>query len=1115
MVEQLRQHYERLLEQFRSGTLNESEFLRAAWQLRGEDSQGRWWQINPQTGGWLLWDGSRWREADPMDDRGAASATSRTPGSTVEAHRMRLATLQSLRHRSQRWWDALSVGGGAAAGYLWFTYSSVRGFNTPIPSLILTLLPVGLLLLVPGNVRRVVASGIRALSAAGLSWLPERQRQRLTGALRLGWPLLMLVVLLLWLFGDHRPGQAEKPDGWTPLLMVGIPVLLALFRPPIDRCLAPLQPLRRRIRPLTRAGISLALPMALAFLLNGFGLNQYSLVHWNIALGTLGSYIVLHDPKTTTPTENSPPGQRSRAEALVLLLIILGSSWFFPQPAWADDCLADPFNLNDCLRTFGTAPILSGAASSLSSILVNGGDLVQVLLPPEEPVAAPAAKPPPGDDMSNPLTGLQEDLKRVREYKSSLEANRAGLIRAGQSTSDIDQQLSDYNRRERELADQISRAGGDTSYQAKQRDTIAVNPDFLDVNRRAADQAQRGTLAAEVQRIRQVALKTDLPVYGPGGINDAAQRLMADIREGRPIDPQRLQSLRQVVTDRITGRTMSEAAAAASRVSLTESAGEAAQATARELVTGVDSDGRVSLVALGTRMLAAGLTGMGSEAVYIAGHVRYTINDAAGRGASDSEIFRSAASTAAIQTAISVLPIGVARAAGTALPGVSTGLGEVIGAGGSRLSSAASSLKSAAQGTVAGTRLGKAVDGLGRSVSSIGERLGLQAASAPPAALTAELQATRTAVTKALAGESGTAQEIGRLYSGGGMKKLADLQAAGLLSKEEAKALNSRLTSLVKDRIHNSVPTAVEKFEAQALSETGGIPVRVERTILADSGSTARLGGNPKAWTDHDLTHITRFNPEDIQRAANQLGRSAQELEADLQRTFTKSLESEIDASLKSADIGLTGGAEDAKLSIYSGLGKRSGQIDSYPQGYTESRQLMGQAREYNFKRIPASPEDSRLITVSDSRNVGGQWAVDQHSLNTTGALPRDPGRFTPSEFKEFSGQQLKALEPKAGGEPITAKTAAKALNRELDLVERIKTLSTSPLKDHNLSLSSARVRANPNPPVDPTIADIASQISRNPDRIDAILGANNMSEEQFIAATKNTIKKVNNNLFF
>lgn len=1117
MVEQLRQHYESLLEQFRSGTLNQSEFLRAVWQMRGEDSQGRWWQINPQTGGWLLWDGSRWREADPLDDRGGASATSRTPGSTVEAHRMRLATLQSLRHRSQRWWDALSVGGGAAAGYLWFTYSSVRGFNTPIPSLILALLPVGLLLLVPGNVRRVVASGIRALSAAGLSWLPERQRQRLTGALRLGWPLLMLVVLLLWLFGDHRPGQAEKADGWTPLLMVGIPVLLALFRPPIDRCLAPLQPLRRRIRPLTRAGISLALPMALAFLLNGFGLNQYALVHWNIALGTLGSYIVLHDPKTTAPTGNSPPGQRSRAEALVLLLIILGSAWFFPQPAWADDCLADPFNLNDCLRTFGTAPILSGAASSLSSILVNGGDLVQVLLPPEEPVAAPAAKPPPGDDMSNPLTGLQEDLKRVREYKSSLEANRAGLIRAGQSTRDIDQQLSDYNRRERELADQISRAGGDASYQAKQRDTIAVNPDFLDVNRRAAEQAQRGALAAEVQRIRQVALRTDLPVYGPGGINDAAQRLMADIREGRPIDPQRLQSLRQVVTDRISGRTMSEAAAAASRVSLSQSAGEAAQATARELVTGVDSDGRLSLVALGSRMLAAGLTGGGSEAVYIAGSVRYTINDAASRGADDRTIFQAAATTAATQTALTLGPLAIARAGGAWFPAASTGIGDMIRAGGSRAGSAASTLKTAVQGAVEGTPLGKALDGMGRGLNAIGERVGLQTAPITPPPLTPELQATRQAVSGVLTSESKAAEDIGRLYSGGGMKNLGELQAAGQLSKQEARELNSRLTSIVKDKIHTSVPGAVQRFGNQSLAQTNGIPVRIEKTILADSGSTARLGGNPKALTDHDLTHITRFNPEDLQKAAAQSGKSVQQLEAELHTTFTQSLEAEIDASLKAADVGLAEGAKDARLSIYSGLGKKAGQIDSYPQGYTESRQLMGQAREYsNFRRVPTSPsENATTIMTSDSRNVGGQWAVDQHSLNTSGSLPRDPGRFSPSEFKDFSVQQIKALEPKAGGDPITAKTAAKAMGRELDLVQRVKTLSNSPLSDHSRSLSNARVRANPNPPLDSRIADMASQISRNPDRADAILAANNMSEEQFIAATKATIENVDKSLFF
>lgn len=1117
MFEQLRQRYEFLLQQWRSGTLDQPGFLQAVNQLRGEDSQGRWWQINPQTGGWLLWDGNRWGEADPLESAASATATARLPGSAAEAGRIRISTLQSLRHHSQRWWDAVSVGGGAAAGYLWFTYSSVRGFSTPIPSLILALLPVGLLMLVPAKMRREVGTGIRALRGAGLIWLPDRQRQRVAGALRVGWPLLMLVTLLLWLFGDHRPGQAEQPDGWTPLLMVGIPVLLALFRPPIDRCLLPLQPLRLRIRPLTRAGIALALPMALAFLLNGFGLNQYALVHWNIALGTLGSYVILHNPKTTTPTGNNSPAQRSRVETLILLLIVLGSAWLFPSPVWADDCLADPFNLNDCLRTFGTAPILSGAASSLSSILVNGGDLVQVLLPPEETIGMPPAAPAPDDDLSNRLKGLENDLQREREYKSFLAANRAGLVSAGRDTTEMDRQLSNSIRRERELSDQISRAGGDTSYQAMHRDTIAVNPDFLDVNRHAADQAQRDALAAEVQRIRQVGLRTDLPVYGPGGINDAAQRLMADIREGRPIDPQRIQSLRQVVADRISGRTMSEEAAAASRVGLTESASQAAEATARELVTGVNSDGHVSLVALGTRMLAAGLTGGGSEAAYIAGSVRYTINDAASRGADDRTIFQAAATNAVAQTALTLGPLAIARVGGAWFPGASAGISDMIRAGGSRATSAAATVKTAVQGAVEGTPLGKALDGMGRGVNAIGERLGLQAAPISPPPLTPELQATRQAVSGVLASESKTAQEIGRLYSGGGMKQLSELQAAGQLSKEEAKALNSRLTSIVKNKIHTSVPGAVERFEQQSLAQTNGIPVRIEKTILADSGSTARLGGNPKALTDHDLTHITRFNPEDLQKAASQTGKSIEQLEAELHSTFTRSLESEIDASLKAADVGLAEGAKDARLSIYSGLGNKAGQLDSYPQGYTESRQLMGQASEYsNFRRVPTSPsENATPIMTSDSRNVGGQWAVDQHSLNTSGGLPRDPGRFSPAEFKDFSLQQIKALEPKPGGDPISAKTAAKAMGRELDLVQRVKTLSNSPLSDHNRSLSNARVRANPNPPVDSRLADIASQISKNPDRTDAILAANNMSEEQFVAATKATIENVDKTLFF
>jgi hypothetical protein len=49
-------------------------------------------------------------------------------------------------------------------------------------------------------------------------------------------------------------------------------------------------------------------------------------------------------------------------------------------PVVADDCLTDPLNAQDCLRTAGYAEAMAGLVAAILSILINGPIILQTLL---------------------------------------------------------------------------------------------------------------------------------------------------------------------------------------------------------------------------------------------------------------------------------------------------------------------------------------------------------------------------------------------------------------------------------------------------------------------------------------------------------------------------------------------------------------------------------------------------------------------------------------------------------------------------------------------------------------------------------------------------------------
>jgi hypothetical protein len=388
----------RLREQWQGGQISAPEFAAEVNRLRVQDDAGVWWQPDPGGQGWLRWDGTQWQPGVPPHLEAAPPETSRpaegpAPGAAAAAapdfragwrqFRSRLMAPQSfletsrrlpLGQRPQSWWDALSIAGGAASGYLWFVYSSVRGMPRLqalamgreswfdlLPSLFLLAIPV-LLVIFRGKVAN-----------AAQPWGSRLSGMSAGTKLALGAAALILLALV----NTNNPllRQREGLDFITPLLMTAIPALLVWFRAPTDRILAPIQAWRRKIPAMVLVGVSLAIPFLTAYVFYSWlGINQYPLLRLNLVVGTLLSYALVRNPNPAPGSRTGMPG------AAMLALALLGVYLLLPELAWADDFLRDPFNLRDGLRTNGIAPVLAGVSTVMVSILVNGVEVVKVMV---------------------------------------------------------------------------------------------------------------------------------------------------------------------------------------------------------------------------------------------------------------------------------------------------------------------------------------------------------------------------------------------------------------------------------------------------------------------------------------------------------------------------------------------------------------------------------------------------------------------------------------------------------------------------------------------------------------------------------------------------------------
>ncbi len=196
------------------------------------------------------------------------------------------------------------------------------------------------------------------------------------------WDLLSILggvtgAVLWFLYGGIRSGQ-EGFDLITPLLMIGIPVILVWFRKDIDMILLPLQTQRKKISRIILIGLGIAAPFLTAWILyNIFFISQYPLMQANIILGTMISYAIVRDP---VPASSQVQRQRPLTPSGIGIIFCAFLISLLTLPVMADDCASDPFNAQDCLRTNGFAETMAGAAAAGLGVLINGPIILQGIL---------------------------------------------------------------------------------------------------------------------------------------------------------------------------------------------------------------------------------------------------------------------------------------------------------------------------------------------------------------------------------------------------------------------------------------------------------------------------------------------------------------------------------------------------------------------------------------------------------------------------------------------------------------------------------------------------------------------------------------------------------------
>lgn len=349
---------------------------------------------------------------------------------------------------------------------------------------------------------------------------------------------------------------------------------------------------------------------------------------------------------------------------------------------------------------------------------------------------------------------------------------------------------------------------------------------------------------------------------------------------------------------------------------------------------------------------------------------------------------------------------------------------------------------------------------------------------APPASLLAPKAATQQLLkgveeTAAKEGVEAAAAKIGadkvnRLMTQVGRKNLGQLEAYGLISKNEAAVINRVIDEQVEKASQAGVSEAARTWDPRT---TGA---RLERIILGDSGSSTgrQLGKVRSVLGDHDKTVGGIFNARDIAKLAKQTGKSQAEVYAELNKKLTEHVSEKIAGHLPK-DLP----AEAADLKLYSGMGETAGQADDYARGFTRLRS--------DVQGVGTSTDAAGV-----THRISGRQVVDEIDLmghRVGSRAPLGEAAFPVSEFPQVATRQIQSLSKEA----VDPRTAAKAFDRLATMAERG-------------SMAKAGVT------VDPALTKIAREILRAPQPEAGNLGKSTMallqrhgfaSQEQFAQA--------------
>ncbi|UCF37616.1 MAG: hypothetical protein JSU96_01745 [Acidobacteriota bacterium] len=126
--EEAGQRFTQLRAQLESGQITEAQYAEAVNQLQVQDEAGTWWQLDPNSGSWLRWNGSIWESIESsasaaQSQPAATQPASSTGGSSSKADHAPVGVAPV--GWGQIVWDIITLGGCGAMAAVWYWYSGM------------------------------------------------------------------------------------------------------------------------------------------------------------------------------------------------------------------------------------------------------------------------------------------------------------------------------------------------------------------------------------------------------------------------------------------------------------------------------------------------------------------------------------------------------------------------------------------------------------------------------------------------------------------------------------------------------------------------------------------------------------------------------------------------------------------------------------------------------------------------------------------------------------------------------------------------------------------------------------------------------------------------------